>query len=335
MIVDMHAHALGERLLHDLCSRPIAGMACEKDGEGGYRFRRVGDDTFRTLDTNLHDLGRRLDSLRRRKVQLQLFGPPPGQISWPGNVAPTEFVHALHREQARIAADSAGLMESIAVPCFENPTATAEELRRAVGEYGFRAVSLPSTAGSRPLDDEVFEPFFAQVEKDGLVLVLHPVSATPPTRYGLYGIQVLVGWPMESTLAITRMIFAGLLERHPGLKIVIVHGGGNLVYLRGRLNSAYEATGWEADPYFRKNITWPPSEYLDRLFYDTCALSEASNKFVIDTMGIDRVVFGSDYPYDIGDPEGRRSVPVIEAMPATARDKIYRENALKLLNKRK
>jgi aminocarboxymuconate-semialdehyde decarboxylase len=89
--------------------------------------------------------------------------------------------------------------------------------------------------------------------------------------------------------------------------LVIVHGGGNLVFLRGRLNAAYEATGWEADPYYRKNITKPPSAYLDRLFYDTCAMSPASNRFVIDTMGADRVVFGSDYPYDIGDPDGRRS----------------------------
>ena len=117
------------------------------------------------------------------------------------------------------------------------------------------------------------------------------------------------------------------------LKLVIVHGGGNLVFLRGRLNAAYEATGWEADPYYRKNITKPPSEYLDRLFYDTCALSPTSNKFVIDTMGVDRVVFGSDYPYDIGDPEGRRSIPVVDALPAVAREMVYRSNALTLLKR--
>ncbi len=127
------------------------------------------------------------------------------------------------------------------------------------------------------------------------------------------------------------MIFAGVFERHPALKLVIVHGGGNLVFLRGRLNAAYEATGWEADPYYRKNITKPPTEYLNRFFYDTCALSLASNQFVIDTMGVEHVVFGSDYPYDIGDPEGRRSVPVIESLPRGPREKVYRGNALALL----
>jgi aminocarboxymuconate-semialdehyde decarboxylase len=112
----------------------------------------------------------------------------------------------------------------------------------------------------------------------------------------------------------------------------MAHGGGNLVFLRGRLDSAYDAKGWEFDPYYRKHITQRPSAYLDRLYYDTCALSEDSNRFVIDTMGVDHVVFGSDYPFDIGDPQGRRSVPVIDTLPAGDKEKIYRSNALSLLN---
>ena len=331
MIIDMHAHALGERFLNDLCQRPIAGMSCRKDEHGGFLFRRPSDDTYRSLDKNLSDLGNRLASLKRRKVERQLFGPPPGQISRPGGVAATEWVHALHRQQAEIAAGAEGLLEPIAVPCFDDPPRMVDELRRAVEQFGFRAITLPSTAGGRPLDDPAFEAFFAHVEKEGLVLILHPISATPSTRYGIYGMQVLVGWPMESTLAVARMIFAGMFERHPALKLVLVHGGGNLVFLRGRLNAAYEATGWEADPYYRKNISQPPSAYLDRFFYDTCALSPASNRFVIDMMGADRVVFGSDYPYDIGDPEGRRSIPVIDALPEAAQQEIYRGNALTLL----
>jgi aminocarboxymuconate-semialdehyde decarboxylase len=156
--------------------------------------------------------------------------------------------------------------------------------------------------------------------------------ATRSDRFGMYGIHVLVGFPFESTLAITRLIFNGVLERHPALKIVMAHGGGNLVFLRGRLDSAYDAKGWEFDPYYRKHITQRPSAYLDRLYYDTCALSEDSNRFVIDTMGVDHVVFGSDYPFDIGDPQGRRSVPVIDTLPAGDKEKIYRSNALSLLN---
>jgi aminocarboxymuconate-semialdehyde decarboxylase len=190
---------------------------------------------------------------------------------------------------------------------------------------------MPSTAGGKPLDDPEFAGLFEAIERLGLIVFMHPTSAALSDRFGMYGIHVLVGWPFETTLAITRMIFNGLLERHPALKLVLAHGGGNLVFLRGRLDSAYEATGWEADPYFRQHISQKPSAYLDRLYYDTCALSQESNRFVIQTMGSDRVVFGSDYPFDIGDPEGKRSVPVIDRLAPGDRERIHHLNAERLL----
>jgi aminocarboxymuconate-semialdehyde decarboxylase len=142
----------------------------------------------------------------------------------------------------------------------------------------------------------------------------------------------LVGWPGETTLAVARMIFSGVFKRHPALKLVLVHGGGNLIFQQGRLDSACEAKGWEADPYFTDNIDEPPSTTLRRLYFDTCTLSTKSNQFIIDTMGPERIVFGTDYPFDIGDPEGKRSVPVIDALPPAARERIYSANALSLLS---
>ena len=131
-----------------------------------------------------------------------------------------------------------------------SPKSLLQELQRAVDEYGVRGVMMPSSAGGKPLDGPEFAPLFALIEKLGLVIFMHPTSAVTSERFGMYGVHVLIGWPFETTLAVTRMIFEGLFERHPKLKLVLAHGGGNLMFLRGRLNSAYEATGWEADPYF-------------------------------------------------------------------------------------
>lgn len=331
MIVDLHAHALNERFIRELAKKPVAGLVSERDGEGSYVIRRSGDDRKSTIDPHLYDLPHRLDSLRRRKVVRQLFGPPPFLVSWPGGAPSVELVRVLHRMLQDVASESEGLMEAIGVLALGEPEQAADELQRTVDEYGIRALILPTTAGGRPLDDPVFEPVFSLIERLGLVVFMHPTTAVPSERFGMYGIHVLVGFPFETTLAVTRMIFNGVLERHPDLKLVLAHGGGNLVFLRGRLDSAYEATGWEADPYFRQHISRPPSAYLDRLYYDTCALSERSNRFAIETMGADRVVFGSDYPFDIGDPEGRRSVPVIETLPPADREKINSGNALRLL----
>ena len=331
MIVDMHAHAMSEAFLADLERHPIEGLRAERNAEGGFILRRSWDERQSMFDPHLFDLEHRLESLRRRGVGLQLFGPPPFLISWPQGAAGCALTRALHRMERGVADQSQKLMEPIGVVALGEPELAAGELQRAVDDYGFRAVIMPTSAGGRPLDDPVFEPVFALIERLGLVIFMHPTMAVPSERFGMYGIHVLVGFPFESALAITRMIFNGVLTRHPALKIVIAHGGGNLVFLRGRLDSAYNATGWEFDPFYRKHINEPPSAYLGRLYYDTCALSEESNKFVIDTMGADHVVFGSDYPFDIGDPEGTRSVPVIDSLPQADREKIYYRNALSLL----
>jgi len=330
MIVDLHAHALSERFIAGLIKNPLAGLHAERTAEGLYAIRRPGDDRKSTIDPHLLDLPHRLESLRKRGVVRQFFGPPPFLVGWPGGAPGGELVRVLHRMLADVAEESEGLMEAIGVAALGEPGKAVDELQRAVDEHGLRGLIIPTTAGGIPLDDPLFEPFFARAEQLGLVLFMHPTTAVASDRFGMYGIHVLVGFPFETTLAITRMIFNGVLERHPNLKLVLAHGGGNLVFLRGRLDSAWEATGWEADPYFRQHITQRPSAYLDRLYYDTCALSERSNRFVVETMGADRVVFGSDYPFDIGDPEGRRSVPVDDTLPPLDREKVYSGNAIRL-----
>jgi aminocarboxymuconate-semialdehyde decarboxylase len=333
VIVDVHAHALSEQFLANLQRHPIAGVSTESDGKGGFLVKGGGWNQPSSLDTNLHDLPRRLASLRRRQVELQLFGPPPGFFSWPGGAAGSELVRALHEQEIAMAAQSDGLMEPMLVFALGEPDKTVDEMKRAMDSHPFRSAMLPSTAGGRPLDDPVFEPMWSLIEELGLLVFLHPTSAISSDRFGLYGVHVLVGWPFETTLAVTRLIFEGVLERHSRLKLILSHGGGNLVFLRGRLNAAYFAQGWEANPYYHAHISQPPAAYLDRLYYDTCALSPESNRFVIDTMGVDRVMFGTDYPFDIGDPEGKHSIPAIEQLDAAAREKIYRGNAYAALRK--
>jgi aminocarboxymuconate-semialdehyde decarboxylase len=115
------------------------------------------------------------------------------------------------------------------------------------------------------------------------------------------------------------------------LQLLLAHGGGNLIFLKGRLNSAYDATGWEADPYYRKNISKAPGEYYKQIFFDTCSLSPESVDFTIQVAGADRVMFGTDYPFDIGDPEAKRALPALERLAEAPRNKIYRENAAAVL----
>jgi len=330
MTIDVHAHALSEKFLSDLSRKPVAGLSTAPDGQGGYGILRNGVPSG-TLDPCLHDLPRRLESLKRRKISLQLIGPAPPLLSWFGGAATVELTRALHAQSLETQSASEGLIEAMALPALAEPDKVAVELERAVDTYGFRAAMLPSSAGGRALDDPCFSDLFATLERLGLLVFMHPTTGFPSDRFVFNGMNVLLGWPFETTLSVTRLIFSGVLHRHPGLKLVLGHGGGNLVFLRGRINAAYEATGWEANPYYTKEIDRLPTEYLDRLYYDTCALSAESTAFLLKTMGADRVVFGSDYPYDVGDPEGLRAQPAIDALPPESKEKVLLKNAASLL----
>ena len=306
MIIDTHAHALDEAFLDGLCRKPAFGLSAERRADGRFWVRR-GAGVAHSLDENLSDVPKRVASLARRGVDLQLIGPPPGYVAWPGGAADVAQARALNEHGARIAGEGQGRLEVMATLALAAPAQCAYELERAVDLFGARSALLPATAGGRPLDGPEFDGLFAVAEKLGLLLFMHPVSAELPTRFPLYGVQVLVQWPFETTLAVTRMIFEGVFDRHPGLQLLLAHGGGNLIFLKGRLNSAYEATGWEADPYYRKNVSKAPGEYYKQIFFDTCSLSPESVDFTIQVAGADRVMFGTDYPFDIGDPEAKRA----------------------------
>ena len=330
MIIDTHAHALDEAFLAALCHKTAFGLSAERRADGRFWVKR-GDGAAHSLDENLSDIPKRGESLARRGVDLQLIAPPPGFVAWPGGAADVEYARALNAHGARIAAQGQGRLELMAALALAMPGECAYELERAADLYGARSALLPATAGGRPLDGPEFDALFTVAEKLGLLLFMHPVSAEPPTRFPLYGVQVLVQWPFETTLAVTRMIFEGVFDRHPGLQLLLAHGGGDLIFLKGRLNSAYAATGWEADPYYRKHVSKAPGEYYRQIYFDTCALSPESVDFTIQVAGADRVMFGTDYPFDIGDAEAKLALPALNRLPEDARQKIFSGNAAAVL----
>jgi aminocarboxymuconate-semialdehyde decarboxylase len=331
MIIDTHAHALDEAFLDDLCGNAQYGLSADRDKAGRYSVKR-GGNTPVLLDAALSDIPGRMESLARRNIGLQLIAPPPGFVSWPGGAADVEYARALNDHCARVVAQGQGCLEIMAVLALGEPERCAYELERAADLYGARSALLPTTAGGRPLDGGEFEGLFTVAERRGLLLFMHPVSAEPPSRFPVYELQLVVQWPFETTFAMARMIFGGVLDRHPGLQILLAHGGGGLIFLKGRLDAAYEATGAEADPYFRKKISKPPGDYFRQLFFDTCSLSPESVECTIKVAGPDRVMFGTDYPFEIGDPEAKRALPTLENLPEAAKRKIFCESAAAVLN---
>ena len=172
------------------------------------------------------------------------------------------------------------------------------ELDYAVATLGLKVVNMSSNVGGVYLGDPRFRPFWEAVEGHDLTVWIHPHGVREP-HFQEYSLWNGVGQPIEETMVIASIIYEGLFEAHPKLKIVIAHGGGYLPHYIGRLDRNYTQ-----HPVSRKNLKRLPSEYLKCFYFDTCVYSKRTLENLIDEVGADRIVLGSDYPVGEKDPVG-------------------------------
>lgn len=324
MQIDVHAHALSEACLDAMAKHPDFRGGVEKDGPGGYAIPSYGP-----LDPGVHDLGLRIEMMDKLGTDVQMVSPPmvPGQ---PTSMT-VDQARWINAHTASLAESSGGRLTGLAVMPLAEPEQIAGEMRRAVDEYGFRALHLTTTADGTPLDLPQFADLWATMEALELFGVMHPMTGMLRPALDDYSMRILVDWPQETTIAIGRLIYSGVLERHPALRLCLCHGGGTLPYLRGRIDRGYFAPLYEANLECRANISQPPSKYLDRLYFDTCVVSPESLAFLIEVMGADRVMLGTDYPFEIGDADMALARPAIDALEPDAREQVLGANVGALL----
>lgn len=176
------------------------------------------------------------------------------------------------------------------------------ELDRVVDDLGFKGLQIGGTVDGHNLDEPRFRPFWSAVEAKGVPVILHPSGFPEGLRFGDYFLTNCIGNPLETMVAATRMIFSGLFEEHPGIKLVLLHGGGYLPFYSSRADHT-----WEVRPETRVKIPdQPPSVYMKRLFYDTMVFQPLYLRHLIEVVGVDRVMLGTDFPFDMAetDPVG-------------------------------
>ena len=177
------------------------------------------------------------------------------------------------------------------------PERAVRELGRIASQHGFAGVSLNPSAEGHDYDEPAYEAFWDRVEELDVVVVLHPNGFPNGERLTSYYMINVVGNPLETTVALSHIVLGGVLERHPRLKIVAVHGGGYLPVYMDRMDHAYECR-----PEVRGHISRKPSDYLKQLYFDSVVFGEGL-RALIDRVGADHVVMGTDYPFDMGEPD--------------------------------
>ena len=189
-----------------------------------------------------------------------------------------------------------------------------------------RGIEIGTHVEGEEISSPRLEPFWAEVEKLGAVVVIHTQGATHPQRLQGHNFVNILGHPFEATLAQAHLIFSGILERYPALKIVVVHGGGYLPAYPGRIDH-----GWRAREDIREGVVKEPGSYLRQFYFDTMVFEPEQIKFLVDRYGADHVVLGTDYPYDMGDDNPLATVGGVPGLSQDEIDLICGGNAARLL----
>ncbi len=322
MIIDIHSHTFCpavEPLLRDLPGYTTIPYKRDMSPESAAADAAQGP----TLREQFNDLDRRFADMRRVRVDAQLVAPAPGQQHYWAEAGMLHRISVMQNDHvAGLVAQAPGRLAGLGtLPMTNTPLAVAEA-RRGVQELGLRGFQIDSRVNERELSDAAFDPLWACLAELGVMLVIHPLGFSDGGRLGPFFMVNTVGQPLEETIAFHHLVFGGVLDRHPGLKVLICHGGGYVPSYIGRLDHA-----WEHRPELRRLTSRPPSAYLPRLYFDTCVFRSDLIENLVRLAGADRVMLGSDYPFDMGDPDPLGRLEACEGLSLDQRTAISGGNA--------
>ena len=316
-VVDVHAHAL--LLQVDDLVREQPGFAAQQDLEA----RRNGPESLAVSRRmvgealpRLTDIDARLEWMDRQGVDVQVVSPSPSHYHyWTGPELALTVCRTANRAVAELVAARPDRLSGLGLVPLQHPGLCVEALDHAVLTHGLAGVEISSHAPALPgdpsvrtsraagveLSDERLDPFWARAADLGAVVFLHPFGCTLDERLDRYYLSNTVGQPVENAVALSHLIFDGVLDRHPGLRLVAAHGGGYLPTYLGRSDHA-----WQVRPDAR-GCRELPSSYLRRLWFDSLVHTVDALRQLVAVAGSDRVLLGSDYPFDMGvdDPVAR------------------------------
>jgi aminocarboxymuconate-semialdehyde decarboxylase len=274
---------------------------------------------------NLVDLELRMRDFDAMGVDVQVISPAPGQCYY--NVPAKVGIEAARMVNEGVAAIASQMPDRIpaamgCVPLQAGGEAAAAELEYAVKALGLKGVEVLAHVGDLELSDPSFEPFWARAQGLGAVVFIHPNGFTEARRFGRFYFSNVIGNPLDTTMALHHLIFDGVLERYPDLKIVASHGGGYLPAYSGRIDHA-----WGARSDAHGTLPRAPSFYLKKIYLDTIVFTPHQLEALVKLFGVDKILLGTDYPYDMGEYDPIGHIASVPSFSEADRAKIAGGNA--------
>jgi len=293
----------------------------------GYYLTNPSERT-RAVAARLEDLGqRRIDDMDATGIAVQILSITSPGVQIFGADEAVGLARSANDELAAAIAAHPTRYAGLAAIAPQNPQAAAKELERGMKQLGFKGVEILTNVNGKELSDPAFAPFWKKAEELDALVLIHPTGFTQPQRFARFYFNNVIGNPLDTTVALHYLIFDGVFERHPKLRVLAVHGGGFLGAYSGRIDHA-----WGARSDAHGDLPMPPTTYLRRnVYFDTVVFTPHQLEALVTTYGGDRIVLGTDYPFDMLEYDPIGHVASVESLDNGARAAICGGNAKKLL----
>jgi aminocarboxymuconate-semialdehyde decarboxylase len=288
----------------------------------------IGDKVFREITDNSWEPGKRIADCDKHGVNMQVLSTVPVMFNyWAKPDETYDLSRYLNDHIAQVASDNPERFIGLGTLPMQDTKLAVKELERCVKDLGLKGIEVGTHIHGRNLDDpEVFEIFRACEELDTAVFI-HPWDMLGKDRMPEYWLPWLVGMPAETSLAICSMIFGGVFERLKNLRVCFAHGGGSFPFSIGRIEHGFNV---RPDLVATKNKV-NPRKYLGKFYLDSLVLDELALEFLIDLIGEDSIVMGSDYPFPLGEHVPGRLIEQMAELNSVVKEKLLWKNAAEFL----
>jgi aminocarboxymuconate-semialdehyde decarboxylase len=272
-------------------------------------------------------IDRRLKHLDQMGIDIQVVAPAPGQCYYTLNPEIGQSAHRLANDGvAEYCSRKPDRFVGLGVVTLQEPELAVRELDYIMRTLKLKGVEILTNVDGQELSDPKFRPFFAKAEELGAFIMMHPNGFTHGQRLTHYYLSNVLGNPLDTALALHNLIFSGTLARFPELKLMAVHGGGYLPSYSGRIDHA-----WGARQDCHADLPLPPTTYLRQVYLDTVVFSYHQLAYLIDLFGPDRILMGTDYPFDMAEYNPIGHVAGVQGMEDVRLAQIAGGNAARVL----
>lgn len=298
LVVDIHCH-LGIPAADAIVQAKYPGPPPGINDFTSPRTMEVNRAQFAAIGRTLNTLDTRLADMDRLGIDVQAISPSPGQYFYFTDAdTGLEAARAVNDGMAEAVARHPDRLVGMGTVPLQEPGLAIEEMRRCVTKLDLRGIEISTNVNGMDFHAQSLRPFWAAAEELGVLVFIHPLGFTHGQRLSEFYFNNLIGNPLESTLAVGHLIFGGVLDAYPGLKICVAHGGGYIPGYWGRMDH-----GWRARADCSEHCRHEPSSYLRKLWLDTLVFDQDQLDSLVRTHGADKLCLGTDYPFDMSEPD--------------------------------